>query len=223
MESTREQVLHLLQSRGKATVAELAEALDVGPGAVRRHLDHLRVEGLADVRIERHGVGRPAFVFYPTEEAEERTPAGYSRLLGRLYRGLRSLDESQVRGRSGSQVLTAVLDGVAEEVAKEHQPEVTGSLEERVARTSTALRSEGIVDSWEKGPEGYRLSNAACPYRQAAQATHGTCELDRRTIELLVSAPVRQVSRIVDCQTQCQYIVAAASGERRERTEKEQA
>lgn len=222
MESTREQVLHLLQSRGKATVAELAQALDVGPGAVRRHLDHLRADGLADVRIERHGVGRPAFVFHPTEEAEERTPAGYSRLLGRLYRGLRSLDQTQIEGRSGTQVLNAVLDGVAEELANEHRPDVTGSLEERVARTSEALRPEGIVDSWGKDENAYRLSNSACPYRQAAEATHGTCELDRRTIELLVSAPVRQVSRIVDGQTQCQYVVAAR-GERTQATEKEQA
>jgi predicted ArsR family transcriptional regulator len=210
MESTKEQVLHLLQSRGRATVAELAEALAVGPGAVRRHLDHLRVDGLADVRVERHGVGRPAFVFYPTEEAEERSPAGYSRLLGRLYRSLRSLDESQLKGQDGPQVLHAVMDGIAEQVASEHRDEVAAAaLEERVARTSEALRGEGIVDGWSKDADAYRLSNSACPYRQAAMTTHGTCELDRRTIELLVAAPVRQVSRIVDGEKQCQYIVAA--------------
>jgi len=214
MESTKELALHLLQASGGATVSALAEALGVGQASVRRHLDHLRVEGLADVRIERHGVGRPAFVFYATEEAEERSPAGYSRLLSRLYQGLRSLDEGQVRGRDGEAVLRTVFQGAAEQVAREHQPEVAAAtLDGRVVETTQALKGEGIVDGWAQQGDGYHLTNSACPYRQAALASRGPCELDRRTIELLVSAPVRQVGRIADGQPVCEYIVAASSGE----------
>ena len=212
MESTKEQVLHLLQTSGGTTVAELATTLGVGQASVRRHLDHLRVEGMADVRAERHGVGRPAFIFYATEDAEERTPAGYSRLLSRLHRGLSELDEKQVRGRAGAQVLRTVMQGVAQQVAREHKDDVTAdTLEGRVAQTTASLRREGIVDEWERDGEAFRLKNSACPYRQAAQAEHGTCELDRRAIELLVAAPVRQVSRIVDGQGACEYVVAAVT------------
>jgi predicted ArsR family transcriptional regulator len=210
IESTKDQVLRLLRARGGATVAELAEALGVGQASVRRHLDHLRVEGLADVRIERHGVGRPAFIFCPTEEAEERTPGGYSRLLSRLTEGLRSLDERDLRGRSGAQVLHKAFEVVAERVAGEHRSEVAAaSLEGRVAQASEALHREGIVDRWEQRDDGYHVSNSACPYRQAAQSTRGTCELDRRMIELLVDAPVRQTSRIADGQSVCEYVIAA--------------
>jgi len=217
MESTKEQVLHLLQRSGGATVAALAEALSVGQASVRRHLDHLRVESLVDARTERHGVGRPAFVYYATEEAEERTPAGYSRLLSRLYRGLRSLDQRQVRGRDGSAVLRTLFQDVAEQVAREHQPKVVaGTLGGRVEETSRALRQEGIVDGWTQDADGYRLTNSACPYRQAAQATHGPCELDRRAIELLVKAPVRQLGRIADGQPRCEYFVAAPERETQE-------
>jgi predicted ArsR family transcriptional regulator len=217
MESTREQVLHVLQARGGATVAALGEELGVGQASVRRHLDHLRVDGLVDVRIERHGVGRPAFIFYPTELAEERTPAGYPRLLSRLYGELRELDEGQVRGRDGAQVLRAMFEGVAEQVAREHESEVAApSLEGRVAETSLALRREGIVDTWTKAGDGYHLTNSACPYRQAAQRSHGPCELDRRAIELLLRAPVRQVSRIADGQPACEYIVVDRASPARE-------
>ncbi len=212
MESTKEQVLHLLQKRGSAKVADLAGSLGVGQASVRRHLDHLRVEGLADVRIERHGVGRPAFVFYPTEEAEERVPAGYSRLLTRVYKELTSLGEDDVRGSDGAAVLSTVFEGVAHQVAREHEIDVASDkLETRVDRTADVLRGEGIVDSWSKSDEGYTLTNSACPYRHAALATHGPCELDRRTIELLVSAPVRQVSRIVDGAPACEYVIAATA------------
>lgn len=215
MESTKEQVLHLIQARGGVTAARLAQELGVSQASVRRHLDHLRVDGLADVRIERHGVGRPAFIFCATEDAEERMPAGYSRLLTRLYKGLNSLGERDVRGRDGTQVLRTVLQGVAKQVAREHQLDVTAdTLQGRVAQTTEALRQEGIVDTWRSDGEGFRITNSACPYRQAAVATHGTCELDRRAIELLVAAPVRQVSRIVDGQSACEYIVAARQDKR---------
>ena len=208
MESTKEQVLHLLQARKGATVALLAEALGVGQASVRRHLDHLRAEGLVDVRIERHGVGRPAFIYEGTEEAEERAPSRYSKLLTRMFRGLQSLDSLEMAGHDGPEVLSSVLEGVAEQVAVEHKAEVTAAtLEGRVQQTSDALRREGIVDGWSAGNEGFKLVNSACPYRQAALASHGTCELDRRTIELLLAAPVRQVSRIADGQPSCEYIV----------------
>lgn len=212
MESTKEQVLHILQARGSATVADLAEALSVGQASVRRHLDHLRVEGLADVRIERGGVGRPAFLFYPTEEAEERTPAGYSRLLSRIYEELGSLSKADVSGRDGAEVLTTVFEGVAKQIARAHELDVaTERLETRVEKTAKVLHGEGIVDSWAKTADGYRLTNTACPYRSAALASHGPCELDRRTIELLVAAPVQQVSRIVDGQSKCEYVIAVAA------------
>ena len=219
IESTRDQVLHLLQTRGGSNVAALAESLGVGQASVRRHLDHLRAEGLVDVRAERHGVGRPAFVYFATAQAEERTPAGYSRLLSRLYKGLRSLDESQVRGRDGAQVLQSAFRGAAEQVALEHKAEVPGeTLEARVAQTSDALRREGIVDSWTKDGDTFRVTNSACPYRQTA-LTHGPCELDRRVIELLVAAPVRQVSRIVDGHSTCEYAIAAVEKTPAERSE----
>lgn len=212
MESTREQVLHLLQARGSATVAALTGELGVGQAAVRRHLDHLRVDGLVDVHMERHGVGRPSFVFSPTERAEERSPAGYPRLLSRLYSGLRGLEEGQVRGRNGAQLLSAVFEGVAEQVAREHEGEVASrSLEGRVAETSRALKREGIVDTWTRAGDGFHLSNSACPYRQAARHNLGPCELDRRAIELLVGAPVRQLSRIADGRPACEYIVVDAA------------
>ncbi len=210
MESTKGQVLQLLRERGEATVAALASTLGVGQATVRRHLDHLRVEGLVDVRAQRHGVGRPAFVFYPTEAAEELAPAGYAKLLARLYQGLASLEERDVRGRGGAEVLHSVVEETAEQMAHEHEAEVAaGSLEGRIDQTSIALSSEGIVDGWRKEADGYHITNSACPYRMAAQASHGPCELDRRTIELLIDAPVRQVSRLVDGKPVCEYVVAA--------------
>lgn len=208
MESTRDQILSLLWARGEATVVELAEALEMSPAAVRRHLDGLRAEGSVDVKSRRHPIGRPSFVFYLTEQAEERNSAAYSRLLLRMFQELSGLEQADVSGQGGSEVLDRVFDGIAARLAQEHQREVLGaSLEERVVQISDALRAEGILDGWTKEADGFRLLNSSCPYRRAAEATGGACRLDRLAIQNLLGVPVEQVGRVIDGDPYCEYVV----------------
>src|SRR5512139_4023786 len=105
MESTRSQVLRIVRARGEATVADLAGELGMGQASVRRHLDALRAERLVDARPLRQGVGRPSYVYFPTEAAEEMTPARYSRLLTRIFNQMREMGESEVSGASGPDLL----------------------------------------------------------------------------------------------------------------------
>lgn len=208
VESTREQVLRYVRGHREATVAQLADALGLSLQAVRRHLDGLRADGLIAVRQERHGVGRPALVFTVTEKGEEQASRGYVQLMSRLVRHLEKLDSD----RAGSgRVLDQVFAGIAQEVAAQHEPEVRSQrLDERVAEVSRALSQEGIVDGWEKVAEGvYQLMNGECPYLRVAEMSGAACLSDRRSIELLVGAPVEQTSRIVDGALRCEYLVRA--------------
>jgi predicted ArsR family transcriptional regulator len=211
LESTKAQILRLLQGWGEATVAHLAEALDMSPAGVRRHLDGLRAEGLVDARPQRQAVGRPSFLFYPTERAEELSAAGYSRLLERMFGGLLELRPEQVSGELGREVLGRVFEGVAERLAEQYEPQVVGdTLEERVPQAIEALRAEGILDHWDRGPEGFRLTNSACPYRRAALATEEACSADRLAIQLLLRRPVEQLGRVVEGHPYCEYVVRQA-------------
>ena len=208
MESTRDQILGLLREKGEAAVVELANILEMSPAAVRRHLDGLRAEGLVDVKSRRHPIGRPSFVFYLTERAEERDSVGYSRLLLRMFRELTELRQDEVSGQGGHEVLDKVFEGVAQRVAQEHRPEVLGaSLEEKVAQISEALKAEGILDAWTKEAGSFRLLNSSCPYRRAAKATTGPCDLDRLAIQLLLGVPVEQVGRVIEGHPYCEYVV----------------
>jgi predicted ArsR family transcriptional regulator len=180
----------------------------MSPAAVRRHLDGLRAEGLVDVRPQRQPVGRPSFLFYPTEQAEELFSVGYSRLLGRMFRGLLELQPEEVGDQPGKEVLGRVFEGVAEHLAEQYGPQVVGeTLEERVPQAIQALRAEGILDRWDRGPDGFRLINSACPYRRAALATEEACSADRLAIQLLLGRPVEQVGRVVKGHPYCEYLV----------------
>jgi len=207
-QGTKAQILQLLRGWGEGTVARLAEALDMSPAAVRRHLDGLRAEGLVDARPQRQAVGRPSFLFYPTERAEELFSGGYSRLLGRMFQGLLELRPEEVSGQAGDEVLGRVFEGVAEHLAEQYGPQVVGeTLEERVPQATRALEAEGILDRWDQGPEGFRLTNSACPYRRAALATDQACSADRLAIQLLLRRPVEQLGRVVEGHPCCEYVV----------------
>ncbi|OJX95460.1 putative ArsR family transcriptional regulator [Salana multivorans] len=79
---SRNELLHLLQQRGTATVAELAESTGLHPNTVREHLSRLLEVDLvrreAEVRTVR---GRPRMFYRPTSGAEVAADAEAS---GRL-------------------------------------------------------------------------------------------------------------------------------------------
>ena len=205
MKSTRELIRDLLAARTEATVGEISTELGLNQANIRRHLEALRAEGLADVRIQRREIGRPSYVYRLTERAEEQS-AHYPRLVHRLFTRIAALPGDQAA--SGQALLGQAFDGMAEDIAGTYRLQVTGStVEQRVAETSVALRDEGIVDHWRKDADGYHLMNTCCPYRRAAEASDAPCHADHRVIEMLVGMPVDQVSRMVDGNLTCEYVV----------------
>ncbi len=207
MKSTRDLMRDLLAARGEATVGEIARELGLNQANIRRHLEVMRAEGLVDIRIQRHEVGRPAYAYRLTERAEEMS-GHYPRLVNRMFRRIAALPDEQAA--VGQVLLEQVFDGVAQDIAGAYRPMVTGAtIGERVAETSAALRDEGIVDHWRKEADGYHLMNTACPYRKAAESSPAPCHADARVIEMLVGAPVVQVGRMVDGHAMCEYVVHA--------------
>ncbi|HYM14686.1 MAG TPA: ArsR family transcriptional regulator [Dehalococcoidia bacterium] len=208
MKSTRDLMRDVLAARGEATVGEIAAELHLNQANIRRHLEVLRAEGLVDVRIQRHEVGRPAYVYRLTERAEEQS-GHYPRLVNRMFRRIAALPADQAA--VGQVLLEQVFDGVAQDIAGTYRPMVTGAtVAERVAETSAALRDEGIVDHWRQDADGFHLMNTACPYRKAAEASEAPCHADTRVVEMLIGAPVVQVGRMVDGHAMCEYVVQSA-------------
>jgi predicted ArsR family transcriptional regulator len=195
----------VLAARGEATVADIAGDLSLNQANIRRHLEVMRAEGLVDITIRRHEIGRPSYVYKLTERAEEMS-AHYPRLVDRMVKRLASQPDS-------APLLLRLFDGVAEDVAVAHRQQVTGlTLGERVAETSSALKDEGIVDHWRKDEDGFHLMNTSCPYRKAAEASDAPCHADHKVVESLIGVPVEQVSRIIDGHHVCEYIVRETAG-----------
>ena len=92
---TRERVARSILENGPSTAAHLAARLRLTPAAVRRHLDHLVLEGHVEAREPKvygtRGRGRPAKVFALTEAGRDSFDQQYDHL---AVEALRFLEEA---------------------------------------------------------------------------------------------------------------------------------
>lgn len=195
---TRDRILELIVEKREARVEDLAADVGITAAAVRRHLDHLRADGLIDVFAVKQATGRPYYAYFPTELAKGALPEPYASLLERV---LRSVGEAE-------SLADQISERMAESVAQKHRADIYGAEPaEVVAQVTASLRSEGILETWRIDDDGYHLVNGACPYRIAAEISTLPCDSDRKAIELLLGARVEQVHRIVDGSPICEYII----------------
>lgn len=199
MQGTRERILDVVVQQREVRVDDLATELSITPAAVRRHLDHLRADGLVDARAVRQPTGRPFYVYFPTERARGVLPPAYARLLEGVLQGLGDKPE----------IMEGVLVAIAETMAARHRGEAAEA-DDPVARldyVTGSLREEGILETWSPGADGIHLVNHQCPYIKAASISKLPCESDRKTIELLLGLDVEQRHRIVDGSPICEYVI----------------
>jgi predicted ArsR family transcriptional regulator len=202
MEGTRDRILALILERREARVEELATELDITAAAVRRHLDHLRADGLIEVRATKQSTGRPFHSYRPTAKAAGALPTAYADLLKRMLAGLNEKTE----------VVDAIMGSVAESLAARHRDEFAScdaDPEHRVEQVTDSMRTEGILESWHAESDGFHMTNGVCPYLEAAEFSNLPCESDRKAIELLMGLDVEQLHRIVDGSPVCEYLVRA--------------
>src|SRR3990172_8819772 len=91
MQRTRRQILDILKRRGKASLEELATAVELVPVTVRAHLSVLERDDLVQAEETRGRIGRPYFVYSLTPEAQELFPRSYHALSDRLLSALQEV------------------------------------------------------------------------------------------------------------------------------------
>ena len=81
MRSTKERILNTLLNKHNATIGELADVVGINGISVRHHLINLQAEGLITAEEERHGVGRPRFIYKLSDKGYEQFPSNYLGLI----------------------------------------------------------------------------------------------------------------------------------------------
>jgi len=190
---TRERVAETLLELGPSTAAALAARLDLTPAAVRRHLDHLVLEGAVEAREPRvlaaRRRGRPAKVFAITDLGRERFDQQYDDL---ALQALRFLEETggDAAVLEFARRRVAGLEDTYEQVVLA-EPGLQPS--EALAR---ALTQGGYSASVRQGPIGEQLCQQHCPVAHVAHEFPQLCEAETEVISKVLGRHVQRLATI---------------------------
>jgi predicted ArsR family transcriptional regulator len=211
--AVRKSILEILKETGGATVAELAEKLDMAPVSVRHHLDILQGDALIRVgRVERNGaVGRPQQFYVLTADAATLFPDNFAALAAGLVRQLKSvLPPEQVQ---------AAFQAIAHDIAIESDLQSMAQLplERRLERVADFLNQRGYLARWEQVPEeaggGYLLHKYNCPYAGVSGEHRELCAMDQLLIDELVGRHCCRTRSVADSAKCCTYTVGGIGQE----------
>ena len=191
---TRDRVARTILENGPSTAADLARRLDLTPAAVRRHLDHLVVEGVVEARDQKvygtRGRGRPAKVFALTEAGRDSFDQQYDDL---AVQAMRFLAETQ-----GEEAVVAFARRRVEFVGRDYasvmavDPDLTPA--EALAKVFT---QNGYAASVRDLPVvGEQLCQQHCPVSHVAHEFPQLCEAETEAIASVLGTHVQRLATI---------------------------
>lgn len=207
MQSVRRRITEILKENGSATVAELADELQMAQVSVRHHLDILVGEDLVELTgvRRRDGAGRPSQVYALTPNAHALFPQRNAQLAASVLTELKAvLPHDEV-----AQLLLRVAERTAAEAP---QPRDDQSLEERLDQVTHFLTQKGYSARWEACDGYYELHACNCPYSGVAEQHPELCLMDHAMITRLLPDAVRSdcirlSSHALDGASRCSYVL----------------
>jgi predicted ArsR family transcriptional regulator len=199
VQAVRRRITEILKTKGTATVAELAEQLDMAQVSVRHHLDILVGEDLVQVAGVRRqeGAGRPSQIYALTPEATKLFPRRHDVLARNMLTEMKALlPADELRG---------VLLRLAERTSREAPPASPDqSVEERLDEVTAFLCSRGYEASWQLQDGSYQLHACNCPYAGVSDHHPELCSMDLAIIQKLLS-------RVLDDSLGCTYALSLSA------------
>lgn len=202
MASMRDRVLQTLLAHPRITINELAEKVGINPISVRHHIANLQAEGLVASEEERHGVGRPHYVFFLTESGVEKFPTRYVRLTARLLEQLKETMPAPMVEKIFSQMAQDLVSDYTKTTALDNL-----TIEEKLELMKNMLRQEGFNIEWEQKGDQFHIVETSCPYYHISQEHPEVCSVDQILISTFLSISAEKVKCIHNGDHFCTYIV----------------
>ncbi|MBD1834295.1 iron-sulfur cluster biosynthesis transcriptional regulator SufR [Cyanobacteria bacterium FACHB-472] len=202
--STKQDILQHLLKTGQASAQELADALEISPQAIRRHLKDLETEGLIIHQQVQAGMGRPQHVYELSQEGRDRFPSRYGEFAVDF---LDTLTETL-----GYEQASSVLRKHWERKAKEYRERLSeGNLRDRVAKLVELRKAEGYMAEWYPVQESdcqFILIEHNCAISHVASSFPSVCghELEMFAAALQ-NCKVERTHWIVNGEHRCGYLI----------------
>lgn len=191
-------LLDFLRITGPMGVAELADAMEVTPTAVRQRLTRLMNQNSIQRETIRKGRGRPKHRYYLTEKGMGLTGSNFTDLAFTLWQEIREKSDPEVRRETLRRIARALATGYASQIEG-------NTPEERMRSLAELLKQRRIPVSVANHPEGPVLTEHACPYPKLAEQDEEVCNMERMMFSELLGQPVELTQCRLQGGAECRF------------------
>lgn len=204
-DSSRGQILKLLQRYGAMEIKDLRRELGMSDTAIRQQLHSLAADGL--IRTSQgvaQGPGRPSRLYELSDEARHLF-AHYSEDLAlNLY--------AELMEEEGPDRVRRLLERVGKRLAEQYQAQIMGNeLQERVLALASILDGKGIMSDVSQEADVIVLHEYNCPYHELASTHREICEMEKDMIAQVLDAEVELTNCMMDGHRGCTFAVRRPS------------
>lgn len=199
---TRRNIMRALLTDGPITAGDLGEKLGLSAAGVRRHLDILIDEGLAQAQVPkpRRGMrsrGRPAKVFTLTDSGRDHFGHSYDNV---AMLALAALKESGGR-EAVLQLARDRMKRIIHDVG--HAEDNADSVAETAEELAHAFDEHGYAATVKKAPGGVQICQHHCPVSHLVEDFPELCEAEHEVIAELTGLHVQPLASIADGHGVC--------------------
>jgi DeoR family transcriptional regulator, suf operon transcriptional repressor len=198
--SSDPEFLDLLRTTGPLSVAELADAMEVTPTAVRQRLTRLMSREIIQREALRNGRGRPKHRYWLTDKGMRMTGSNFTDLAMVLWKEVRSLDDPEIRRDMLRRISMALAKGYASQIQGDTPVE-------RLKSVAEILAQRRIPTSVDDNAAAPALTAHACPYQALAEHDHSVCTMERMLISELVGRDVKLTQCRQEGDDHCRFQV----------------
>lgn len=206
MPDSRRAILFALKRQSSATIAQLAEILQLTGEAVRQQLLQLQRDGWIEARVdrapERARTGRPATTYSLTAAGDHLFPKEYDLLNVAMIDALSE--------ELGIDAMKKVFRRVANDKVAATEPRLRNlTLEQKVvALKSWYLKDDPYMNTEEEGGD-FRLVERNCPFFNTAMRRPSFCSVSINALTKLLGVRVRRDEKFQDGDGRCVFHVYA--------------
>ncbi len=207
-------VARALLDVGQATVAELAERLELSGAAVRKHMDDLVEAGMAQASDRpsfgpdnrRRGRGRPARYYHLTPAGRESFGNAYDDV---AVGALRFLAET-----GGDDAVMAFARRRVSDLERRYADliDVSEPLDVQAEVLADALAADGYAAVMVPGSNGVQLCQNNCPVAHVAQEFPQFCEAETEAFGRLLGTHVMRLATLAHGDAVCTTHIPTISG-----------
>jgi len=189
--STREAIARSVLENGPSTAVVLGERLGLTPAGIRRHLDHLVLDGILQAR-EPHqalarGRGRPSKVFVMTDAGREKFEHSYDDLAVAALKFMSS--------QSGDHLVQAFAQSRADDIERKAIA-FSAKKPHKAQALASFLTDQGYAASIESKATGEQLCQHHCPIAHVAAEFPQLCEAETEAFSKILGTHVQRLATI---------------------------